>query len=106
MRIKPTIYRQLKNLFAFYCFLTKKTLKMAEGLRNRNIGPKLGLHLCERCEKDKAESLKKLLNCCKVEETISELTTEIKEIKKMLKEKTEKKGWMIKCQNGSQNWKE
>ena len=63
---------------------------MAEGLRNRNIGPKLGLHLCDRCEKDNAEGLKKLLNCCKVEENISELTTEIKEIKKMLMEKTDR----------------
>ena len=63
---------------------------MAEGLRNRNVGPKLGLHLCERCEKDNAEGLKKLLNCCKVEENINELTTEIKEIKKMLKEKLDR----------------
>ena len=62
---------------------------MAESLRNRNIGPKLGLHLCGRREKDNVEGLKKLLNCCKVEENISELTNEIKEIKKILKEKTD-----------------
>ena len=79
----------MKNWFTFLA-LSKKTLKIAEGLRNRNVGPKLGVHLYDRCEKDNTEGLKKLLNCCKVEENISELTTEIKEIKKILKERTDR----------------
>lgn len=52
---------------------------------------KLGLHLCDRCEKDNAEVLKKLLNCCKIEESVSEMTVEIKEVKKILQERTDRK---------------